>query len=131
MNYPFEFNELLLSDKALDWLGFTEYWDLNGDTGDRRLDLGGDGVKYLIWETCDKEDDADGYGYHPVQCITHYFFKGDFKGHLYFLHEMYEDIKEKRTSDELGVFLEKCKRANMMPYIESYLKYKDATETTD
>jgi hypothetical protein len=44
---------------------------------------------------------------------------------------MYEDIKEKRTSDELGVFLEKCKKANMMPYIESYLKYKDATETTD
>jgi len=123
MNYPFEFKELLISDRALDWLGFTEYWDMNGDTGDRRLDLGGVGKKYLIWETTDKEDDADGYGQHPIQCITHYFFEENFRGHLYFLHELYEDIKEKRTEEELMKFIEKCKNANMGPYIDSYLDY--------
>ena len=128
MTYPFEFEELLLSSKALDWLGFTEYWDMNGDTGDRRLDLGGGGAKYLIWETSDKEDDADGYGYHPIQCVTHHFFKADFKGHLYFLHELYEDIANNRTSEELNVFLTKCNDANMMPYINSYLKSKKSHE---
>jgi len=122
-NYPFEFSELLLTNQCLDWLGFTEYWAGSGDFGDRRLDLGEPGAKYLIYEIDGKEDDADGYGQHPIQCCVRHYITEDFMGSLYFLHELYEDIKKRRTPKELNVFLEKCGMAHMMPYMDSYLAY--------
>ncbi|MCU9931132.1 hypothetical protein OFL77_27760, partial [Escherichia coli] len=69
-----------------------------------------------------------GYGFGvPEYCSQHYLSKG-LDGRIYFLHEMYEDILKRRTPEEVERFIEitKTKNVNMYPYIESWIKYKNA-----
>ena len=130
MKYPFEFKELLITDKVLDVLGFTEYSDGAGDFGDRRLDLRNKEnpkKKYIIYEIDEIEDPEAGYGYgEPEYCSQHFCTK-DFKENIYFLHEMYEDILEHYTPEEVETFIQITKRrgVNMFPYIKQYLNYKN------
>lgn len=126
MNYPFEFNELLLTDYVLDQLGFTEYHDGAGDFGDRRLDLGLE-TRYEIKCVDAKSDINDGYGYYmetKPKIEPGHFCTEDFGIRLYFLHDMYEDILLNRTSSELDMFIEKCNKSNAGPYLSSYILNK-------
>lgn len=136
MEYPFKFKELLLTDKVLDVLGFTEYWAGCGEFGDRRLDLGGivgderltsknEYPSYFIYEMDDTEDAACGYGSWPPEYCARRYATKDWHS-MYFLHEMYEDIMERRTTEEVRKFIEITKRpgVNMYPYIDSYLTHK-------
>lgn len=137
MNYPFEFKELLLTDKVLDTLGFTEYWGDCGESGTRTLNLGGkvgderltsknEYPVYHIHEMDETEDPEAGYGFgKPEYSPCHYVTK-DWHT-MYFLHEMWEDIVSRRTSEEIQKFIEITMKpgVNMYPFIESYIKYKN------
>lgn len=136
MHYPFKFNELLLTSKVLDVLGFSEYWGDCGESGTRTLNLGGtvgdprlvnkkEYPLYHIHEIDETEDPAAGYGGPPMYS-SRYFTDKDFCS-IYFLHDMYEDIINRRTPEEIEKFIEITKRkgTNMYPHIESYLKYKN------
>ncbi len=129
MNYPFEFKAMLLTDKALDVLGFSEYWAGCGDFGERCF--GVQGVELYRLVEMDENDDPDmGYGngipeYYPC----HYgepFTSKDSLRHIYFLHELYDSI-ESNNPNLLNQFISKtkAKNVNMFPYIESYLEYKN------
>ncbi len=136
ITYPFEFKELLLTDKVLDVLGFSEYHDGTGDYGDRRLNLGGvigderltskkEYPFYIIHEIDENEDPASGYGYGKPEYCSQHFANKDFSS-IYFLHEMYEDIINRRTHEEVEKFIELIKKEgiNMFPYIESWVVFK-------
>ena len=128
MEYPFEFNEMLLTDKVLDVLGFSEYWDGSGDYGERSF--GKEGVElYRIVEHDEMDDPACGYGGAPPEYSPSHFsqpFKSKKMGAIYFLHELYESILE-NNPNLIPMFVEKTKEngVNMYPYIESYLNYKN------
>jgi hypothetical protein len=134
--YPF--NECLLTDEILTFIGFSEYWAGCGDFGDRRLDLGGkvgderltskgEYPSYYIYEFDAQSGNDWGYGFEP-RVPTHYADKDMVS--MYFLHEMYEDILERRTPEEMENFLQRLKRkgTDLYPYIESYLKHKNKTD---
>lgn len=125
MKRPFPFSECLLTDQILDVIGFTEYWSGCGDFGTRNLDLGGAGYQYQVSEFDSKDDEDDGYGYGPPCRVPNHFGDKDFV-HMYFLHEMFDDIMERRTSEEVEFFISilKKKGVNLYPYIDSYLKLK-------
>lgn len=130
MKYPFEFDEMLLTDEVLDLLGFTQYHGGAGDFGDRRLDLGGKvGDPELLSK---KEyplyfihviDHLDGNYWEDVVTPKHFCTK-DFRT-IYFLHEMYEDILSRRTADEASRFIQLCNQTGMSGYLSSYIKYKE------
>lgn len=124
MNYPFEFDELLLTSKVLDVLGFSEYWAGSGDFGERCF--GVEKVELYRIVEIDEIDDPDaGYGSgEPQYCSKHYCSRTFIK-RIYFLHELYEDI-ENLNPNLLSMFIEKTKEknVNMYPYIKSFLKYK-------
>lgn len=137
VTYPFEFNEMILTDKVLDVLGFSEYWAGSGGFGDRRLELGGqvgderltskkEYPNYFVYEVDESEDPASGYGGEPEYSSAHFCGNG-FSPRLYFLHEMYEDILSRRTPEEIEKFIEITKRngVNMYPYIKSWIDYKE------
>lgn len=119
MNYPFEFKEMLLTDRSLDKIGFSEYWGDAGESGTRTLQLA-DKVFYRIHDMDELDDQCGGY------CGEEEYYPGHFTTNnwhtIYFLHEMYEDVKE-RSPEYLEIFVEKCKKVNMLPYIKSYLNY--------
>lgn len=138
MNYPFEFKEMLITDHALDALGFQPYWSGCGDFGDRRLDLGGqvgdprltskgEYPRYFIMEMDEMDqDEGSGQGYGEPYYCPRYWLGYNFRNTLYFLHEMYEDIVERRTPEEVEVFIAitKKKNVNMWEYLKSYLEWK-------
>jgi hypothetical protein len=133
MNYPFEFKEMLLTDKVLDKLGFSEYWAGSGDFGERTFGEKINQWKYSKWyrivEVDEMDDPESGYGYgKPEYCPQHYHspFKGKVFRDIYFLHDLYEDISD-NSPETLEQFIEKTKEkgVNMYPYIESYLKWKN------
>ena len=127
MNYPFEFRELLLTRYVLDKLGFTGYHDGAGDYGHRKLNLGSP-EWFEITQIDPKEDSFDGYamlaGDEPLICGGYYLYCWQ---PIYFLHDLYECVREEcgETSEELNVFIEKCKEANCYPHLKSYLEYKE------
>ena len=116
MKYPFEFNELLLTEDVLDRLGFTEYHDKGGDYGMRTLWIKED--HYVVWEYETTEEDS----LHGVVYISHHFGSEDY-GQLYFLHELWEQIN--KNTSQIALFEQLCKKNGMGSYIESYLEYKD------
>ena len=122
ITYPFDFNELLLTEDVLDKLGFTEYWAGSGDYGKRLLKFS-DGPFYTINEMDSLEDNSYGYSY--AEYSANRYLSDNFGKSLYFLHDLYEDILGKRTVEEVGEFINKTKEVNMFPYIESWLKYKN------
>lgn len=133
MNYPFEFEELLLTDGVLDALGFSKYWGGSGDFGERWLDLGGQPgdeelisndqyPNYLLRKIDESDDPECGYGKNPKYNASHYVTK-NWKV-VYFFHELLQDILDWRKIDELKVFIEKARKANMGKYVDDYLNYK-------
>lgn len=136
MNYPFQFDTILITSKLLDVMGFSEYWpgcgefgeralDLGGKTGDIRLKSKGEFPLYYIKEIDETEDPESGYGYGKPQYCSNHFCNKDFQP-MYFIHEMYEDIISRRTPKEIENFISLCgkKGVNLYPYIQSYLTYK-------
>jgi hypothetical protein len=128
VKYPFEFNELRLTDKMLDVLGFSKYWAGSGDFYGERC-FGIEGVAlYRMTVHDETEDPCSGYCQTPVY-QSEYFSSGYQSktwNHIYFLHELYEDILENKPN-LIEMFVEKTKEkdVNMYPYIKSYLEYKD------
>lgn len=128
MNYPFEFKEMLLTDKVLNLLGFSQYCGGASEYGERSFGIEGVEI-YRIVENDEQDDPAAGYGYgDPEYCSCHYSQPSKSKtyGSIYFLHELYESIKE-NNPNLLEMFVEKTKEkgVNMYPYIKSYLDYKE------
>lgn len=128
MKYPFEFTECLLTDSVLDALGFTEYWSGSGEYGDRKLKLGS--TYYMIFEMDPLEDEDQGYSSKHVRCPGHFVSDG-FETRLYFLHDMIEDVKARRTPNEYDVFLSLCKQrgVNLGSYLDSYFEWKEQAVT--
>lgn len=129
ITYPFEFKELLLTDKALDVLGFSEYWAGSGDFGERSFGIQGVELFRLV-EIDESDDPESGYGYgEPEYSSCHYgspFNSKNSLSRIYFLHELYESIAEV-TPTLLEMFVEKTKQkgVNMYPYIKSWIDYKE------
>lgn len=119
MTYPFEFNELLLTNRVLDVLGFSEYWAGSGGFGTRSFN------GYRVHQIDENEDPEGGYGLGEPQYCSEHFCTNDFHP-IYFLHEMYEDMVARCSPEFVKDFIEftKKKGVNMYPYIESYLKHK-------
>ena len=121
LKYPFEFNEILLTDTILEKLGFSDWWGGSGDFSDSRITLGGQ--LFEIHSVDEKDDDADGYGYHPKQYVAYHYISGDWNENIYFLHDLYEYIKDFDNKEVLKEFVERCVKTNLKPNIDSYLKY--------
>jgi len=123
-------NRLNITDKVLDKLGFSEYWDEHCTWGGRTL-VFSNGTKFRIIDQEEMDDDSQGYANNGRYVAQHVYFAGWFAmpkvnmvhHDLFFLHEMYECI-EKYYPACLPEFLEKCKALKMDGYIEDYLKEK-------
>jgi hypothetical protein len=131
MTYPFEFKELILTDRILDKLGFTEYWAGSGDYGERCFGIKKnenqfEHVPYRIVEIDEKDDDCDGYC-ETRNYVAQYYqspFRAKVHRSIYFLHDLYDDIQD-NAPHVLEFFVQKCKENNMYPFIESYLTFKN------
>ena len=127
--------KLNIDSNILDKLGFSEYWDKNGDWGGRTLLFKND-VRFRIVEQLEMDDIYEGYGAlggcKPLYVSNHFYFAGwfatpstDAKNHdLFFLHEMYECI-EWEYPDCLEEFVSKCESLNMKVYIDDYLSMRE------
>lgn len=127
--------KLNITQGVLDKLGFSEYWDENGTWGGRTLTFS-NGTRFRIIEQLEMEDENEGYGAlsgsQPKYIANYFYFVGWFalpptkaKSYdLFFLHEMYECI-EKEYPDCVDEFVDICKKANMKPYIDSYLEERE------
>lgn len=131
IEYPFKFKELLITDKVLDVLGFSEYWAGSGDFGERTFGIKKSEHQYEKWyrivENDETEDPASGYGGTPEYSSQYFSSPFNAKKHraIYFLHDLYEDISD-NAPELLETFVEKLKEkgVNMLPILQSYLKYK-------
>ena len=117
--------KLNLTDRILDKLGFSEYWDEHGTWGGRTLTFK-NGVKFRIIDQEEMDDDTEGYG-DGMYIAQHFYFAGwfawekiDGEYDLFFLHEMYECI-EKYYPTCLEEFVDKCKNLKMKIYIDDFL----------
>jgi hypothetical protein len=108
---------LAISDDVLDTIGFTEYWDSNGDSGDRRLVIG-DSVFEII-ECGIIDDDMYGYGSGGKYATTRWYYKS---AELFFLHDMYKCIEADFPAEFLSAFEEICRKKKMGPYLDSYFE---------
>ena len=108
-----------ITTELLDKLGFSEYWAGCGDYGDRRLDLGGkvgdlrltskgEYPHYWIWDI--DEETCGPYG--EVYKRDYQFANKDW-AELETLQDMYEDIKKRRTPEEVERFLEILKEKDI------------------
>lgn len=120
--------KLNITDDVLDKLGFSEYWDEHGTWGGRTLSFS-NGTRFRIQESCKNDDGNEGYVHPPTYIANHYIFSGGFAipsidgnihKELFFLHEMYEVVKE-FYPDCLVEFVGLCRKKNMGPYIDWYL----------
>jgi hypothetical protein len=119
---------LNITDTVLDRLGFSEYWDEHGDWGGRTLTFSS-GQQFRIIETEENEDDSYGYHKDGTYVAKHWWFadwfalpkisKGNFD--LFFLHEMYECIKQ-CYPECLDEFTERCQKLKMGAYIKDYIQ---------
>lgn len=115
--------KLNITDTVLDKLGFTDYWDEDGDWGGRILKFS-DGNWLRIIEHGEIDDDSYGHTSGGRYIANHYSFAGFFalppiQGNhdLFFLHEMYQCIKM-YYSDSLEEFENKCRDLKMGVYID-------------
>ena len=123
--YPFEFNEINLTDEMLDHLGFKEWWGGSGYWGSSQINLAG--VPIRIFRTHEELDINMGYGESASYQSSHYC--GDkFNGNIYFLHELLEYVKSFNSEQCTELFIEKCKLTNLGEYIESYNNYLKTTK---
>jgi len=124
--------KLNITQEVLDTLGFSEYWDEHGTWGGRTLTFN-NGKRFRIIEQQEMEDSGDGYIDQPMYVANHFYFVGWFAlpptkakyYDLFFLHEIYECI-EKEYPDCVNEFVDICKKVNMKPYIDNFLKEREA-----
>jgi len=120
------FDKLNITDGVLDALGFSDYWDEDGDWGSRILDFE-NGTRFRIAEMCESDDKE---GLYVAQCfwfsdwyaIPTLLLEGQGHTDLFFLHEMYECIA-KLYPKCLPEFTCRCNKVKMISYIEEYLKW--------
>ena len=125
--YPFEFQELRIDDTVLDKLGFSEYWDNNGDSGERNFRFGDDVFSITCYDQ--KDDETDGYASWGRYQSESYGVglrhrNTDFYRKIHFLHDLYEAILA-ITPNLVQPFMDKCRENLMHEYIEDYVKYKN------
>ena len=126
---------LQITYDVLDRLGFGEYHDDNGYSGGRALHLG-DEISMWIVEVLPQDDVYEGYAnmmkdteplYQP-----HYFYYCSSYDHrkdinysadLDYIEDLYECVK-KMYPEYIDSFLNRCKKANMMPYINECKQLK-------
>ncbi len=126
--YPFEFDEIRLTDEILEGLGLKEWYGGAGDYHDGNFQLGGLIVR--LHNIPEEKDDSQGYGT-PIYQAAH-FSNEDFKRNLYFLHDLYEEILRlcedfKKPIDKIEVIKEftlRCHNLNLGSYLKSYQEYK-------
>jgi hypothetical protein len=128
---------LNITERILDKLGFSEYWDEDATWGGRTLTFS-NGTSFRIIEQEERDDEDEGYGYEAIYISNHYYFAGYFATpkiyppylyyDLFFLHEMYECI-EKEYPDCIDEFVANCKDLNMKPYIDDYLNERVQNKT--
>jgi hypothetical protein len=132
IKYPFAFDELKITDKVLDVLGFSEYWAGASEYGERTFGIKKSEHQYEKWyRIVDHDEMEDGnQGYiSPARYYAQNFsspFNARVSRRIYFLHDLYEDISD-NAPDLLDFFIEKTKEkgVNMFPFIQSYLEYKE------
>lgn len=127
-----EYDKLNLTDRILDKLGFSEYWDEHCTWGGRTLTFK-NGTRFRIVDQEEMDDDTEGYSSFGKYIAHHFYFRASFAipslswqvgdRDLFFLHEMYECIKD-NYPDCIDEFLEKCKELKMKCYIDEYEKWK-------
>ena len=120
-------NICLITDLILDKLGFTPYQDGAGDYGHRTLAYPNKPPynKSNMYEIIcyDEKDDAnDGYGEQPEYGDGHYASGNNYSS-MYFIHELYDDVRLTMSTEFFNYFIEQLKKNNLFPYIESYLNH--------
>jgi hypothetical protein len=70
----FYFNELLITDRVLDRLGFSEYWDEHSTWGGRNITFGDDRLRVIDQEEMD--DDTEGNWFNGAHVAAHYRYAG-------------------------------------------------------
>ena len=123
--------KLNITEKVLDKLGCSEYWDEHGNWGGRTL-VFSNGTLFRIIEQQEMDDNTEGYMPDGCYIAAHFYFadwfaipktnKGNFD--LFFIHEMYECI-EKCYPDCIDEFVSKCKELKMGIYIEEFLENRN------
>lgn len=128
----FEFNELLLSDRVLDRLGFSPYNDEHCTWGGRTLTLGKDEniFSFRIIDQEEMDDDTEGNWFDGSHINASFSYSGSFDrknkndySDLYFLHQLYEVVKH-LCPQHLDEFKKRCADNNMKNAIESYEEFK-------
>src|SRR5690348_1840140 len=122
----FEFNELLITDRVLDRLGFSPYWDEHCTWGGRTITFGEKEASIRIIDQEEMDDDTEGNWFDGSHVSPHFRYAGwfdvpktDGDSDLYFLHQLYDVVKYK-CPDFLNEFKERCAKNNMKAYIDSY-----------
>lgn len=132
----FNFDSCIMCDRVLDLLGFTEYWDNNGDSGDRKLWL----METIFTITDNDQRDAGDYGLVYIPFSPQYFtlkevhrvnisgeayiVKDNLWETIHFLHELYDLIWQYGKLSDMEEFKSKCTKENgLKHYIDSYEKY--------
>ena len=118
---------------VLNRLGFGEYHDDNGYSGGRTLHLGDETSMWII-EVEAQEDVYEGYANmmrytEPLYKPEQYYYCSSYNNienvnysiDLNYIEDLYECV-EKMYPQYMISFLNKCKKANMMPYITEYLQ---------
>lgn len=117
---------LNITDDVLDKIGFSEYWDDDGDSGTRTLSFK-NGDRLVIVEYLQMDDDTEGYLTNGIYRSDHYLFvgykaipKSENDYDLFFLEQMYEVIKELYPNC-LNEFLDKCREVKMIEYVQEHI----------
>jgi len=128
MEYPFKFNECILTEDILDKLGFSDYWAGSGEFGNRTFskerDDGSNTSEFAYRMVVSDQLDDGSMGWGKLEYKPEYFIVEDFQTTLYFLHDLYENIFSKENEELNKLFLSKCTEIGLESYIQSYLNYK-------
>ena len=122
------FMRMNLTEKALDEIGFSEYWDEHGTWGTRTLTFS-NGDKFRIIENLDDVAEVDAKGT-ELFCANSYVHstvlgmpRPERDRDLIFLHDLYEVI-EQQLPDSLAEFISICRKKHMGLYIDKYLQWR-------
>ena len=122
----FDYEEYLLSDNILFELGFSDYHDNNGKSGDRIVLLGqiptDETNKFTIEEYCETGDITNGYLIHPIYMSKHYKNK-DTGTVMYFVSDLVSEINKSNLKPEYKKELfNRLRDINLGHYVENQLE---------